>query len=287
MRHETTAVDRLPAAVFADAATAAGRTPSILNTQSWLWRLHADRLDLFANRSRQLAAGDPQGRQPLVSCGAALHLARIALSAEGWAAHVAWLPKASDPVLLATVVVNGRSQVTMEAMRLAHAMRIRHRPATGQRAANARRSVAGHRGRGPRGCQPAGAHLRRCGGPGSAASRAAAVEAGDAQIAAELTYWTGRAKMSGTWPPASVLPDHPTQTTAPSHDFGRPGTLLVGAGHGCATTWRLCRSRAPPGGVVPWYGCASLRQLRPGISAGPYQRLGVRVAVDRSGLGAR
>jgi hypothetical protein len=59
MRHETTAVDRLPAAAFTDAATAARNAPSILNTQPWLWRVHPDRLELFAAPSRHLTAGDP------------------------------------------------------------------------------------------------------------------------------------------------------------------------------------------------------------------------------------
>ena len=126
MRHETTSVDRLPAAAFADAATAAGMAPSILNTQPWLWRVHPDRLELFANRRRQLAAGDPQGRQLMLSCGAALHHARIALAADGWAVHVARLPQASEPDLLATLVVSGRAPVTMESLRLAYVMRTRH-----------------------------------------------------------------------------------------------------------------------------------------------------------------
>ena len=97
MRHETTIVDRLPAASFTDAAAAAGNAPSILNTQPWQWRVHPDRLDLFANRSRQLAAGDHQGRQLMVSCGAALHHARIALAAEGWATHVAGYRRQAIP----------------------------------------------------------------------------------------------------------------------------------------------------------------------------------------------
>ena len=240
MRPKTTAVDRLPAAVFADAATAAGQAPSILNTQPWLWRVHPDRLDLFANRSRQLAAGDPPGRQLMISCGAALHHARIALAAEGWAAHVARLPKASDPDLLATLVVNGRTPVTMEAMRLAHAMRIRHtdrRPVSERPIPDVALQAIAAAAR-----AEGNLHVlssKNVADMGSAASRAAAVEAGDAQIAAELMYWTGRGRLSGTGLPASVLPDHPTQTTVPSRDFGRPGTLPVGAGHDRAAVYAL------------------------------------------------
>ena len=74
---------------------------------------------------------------------------------------------------------------------------------------------------------------------GSAAGRAAAVEAGDAQIAAELRYWTGHGSPPGTGLPAGVLLDHPTQTTVPSRDFGRAGTLPVGAGHDWASVYAL------------------------------------------------
>jgi nitroreductase len=239
MRHETTAVDRLPVAAYVDAATAARNAPSILNTQPWLWRIHPNRLDLFANRSRQLTAGDPQGRQLMLSCGAALHHARIALAADGWTAHVTRLPH-SDPDLLATLVVNGHSPVTMEALRLAHAMRIRHtdrRPVSDRPVPDIglQTIAAAARAEG-------NLHLltyENVADLGSAAGRAAAAEAGDPQIAAELTYWTGRARLSGTGLPASVLPDHTTQTTVPSRDFGRPGTLPVGAGHDRTAAYAL------------------------------------------------
>jgi nitroreductase len=240
MRHETTAVDRLPTVAFTDAATAAGKAPSILNTQPWLWRVHPDRLDLFANRSRQLVAGDPEGRQLTLSCGTALHHARIALAAHGWAAHVTRLPDPNDPDLLATLVVNGRTPVTIEALRLAQAMRIRH---TDRRPVS-KRPVPGVGLQAIAAASRAGINLHvltsgDVADLASAAGRAAAVEAGDTQIAAELKYWTSRARLSGAGLPASVLPDHPTQTTVPGRDFGRAGTLPVGAGHDRAAVYTL------------------------------------------------
>ena len=51
---------RLPA-VLAAAARAAGHAPSIHNTQPWRWRVGAT-LDLYADRARQLAVTDPEGR---------------------------------------------------------------------------------------------------------------------------------------------------------------------------------------------------------------------------------
>ncbi|WP_433353383.1 Acg family FMN-binding oxidoreductase [Micromonospora saelicesensis] len=240
MRHEATAVDRLPAVAFTDAATAAGKAPSIFNTQPWLWRVHPERLDLVAARSRQLTAGDPQGRQLMLSCGAALHHARIALAADGWSAHVTRFPQANDPDLLATLVVYGRTPVTMEALRLAHAIRIRH---TDRRPVS-ERSIpeVGLRAVAAAACAEGSLHILSSNNVaelGSAAGRAAAVEAGDPQIAAELTYWTGHARLSGAGLPDSVLPEHPTQTTVPSRDSGRPGTLPVGGGHDRTAVYAL------------------------------------------------
>jgi len=240
MRHQTTAVDRPPAVAYMDAATVACNAPSILNTQPWLWRVRPDGLDLFADRSRQLVAGDPQGRQLVVSCGAALHHARIALAADGWATQVTRLPEANDPDLLATLSVSGRASAAMEALRLAHATRIRHtdrRPVSDRPIPDVRLRAIAAAAR-----AEGNLHVltsENVADLGSAACRAAAVEAGDAQIAAELMYWTGRARLSGAGLPAGVLPDHPTQTTVPSRDFGRPGTLPVGAGHDWAAVYAL------------------------------------------------
>ena len=71
------------------------------NTQPWRWRIVANGLELFAERSRQLNATDAPGQLLLVSCGAALDHARVALAAEGWTAEVERLPDGTQPDLLA------------------------------------------------------------------------------------------------------------------------------------------------------------------------------------------
>ncbi|MET7426337.1 hypothetical protein [Dactylosporangium sp. NPDC005555] len=63
------------------ATFAALNAPSVQQTQPWRWRVGRDRLELFADWDRQLADVDPDGRLPLISCGAALHHARVALAA--------------------------------------------------------------------------------------------------------------------------------------------------------------------------------------------------------------
>jgi hypothetical protein len=60
------------------------RAPSVHNTQPWLWRIvDANTVDLYADHSRQLSVADPDGRNLVLSCGAALHQAIEAAHALG------------------------------------------------------------------------------------------------------------------------------------------------------------------------------------------------------------
>ena len=63
----------VPTAAVRRIVEGATRAPSVHNTQPWLWRAHAHTLDLYADRSRRLGATDPEGRNLVISCGAALH----------------------------------------------------------------------------------------------------------------------------------------------------------------------------------------------------------------------
>jgi hypothetical protein len=73
----------------------------------------------------------------------------------------------------------------------------------------------------------------------AAAARAAAEEAEDPTVQAELAYWTGRITDSGAGLPVEVLPEQTPQTTVPARDFGRSGTLPVGPGHDRAAVYAL------------------------------------------------
>ncbi|MCG8915555.1 nitroreductase family protein [Actinokineospora sp. PR83] len=77
--------------------------PSVHNTQPWRWRLSAGAVHLFADRDRALPATDPDGRDLLISCGAALHHLRVALAAFGWATSTTRMPDRADPDHLAAV----------------------------------------------------------------------------------------------------------------------------------------------------------------------------------------
>jgi len=78
--------------------------PSVHNTQPWRFELHADRLVVRADRSRQLAALDPTGRELVQSVGAALFNIRVGIAASGWSAAVQPLPDPGDSDVLAVVL---------------------------------------------------------------------------------------------------------------------------------------------------------------------------------------
>ena len=65
---------------------AAAAAPSVHNTQPWLFAAGADGIDLYADPTRRLRHGDPDGRSLLVSVGAAVLDVRVALAHLGLAA---------------------------------------------------------------------------------------------------------------------------------------------------------------------------------------------------------
>jgi nitroreductase len=79
--------------------------PSVHNTQPWRWRIDDGAVRLYADWSRHLVATDPDGRDLVLSCGAALHHLLVALAARGLEAHVDRLPDPEDSDLLATVTL--------------------------------------------------------------------------------------------------------------------------------------------------------------------------------------
>jgi len=83
------------------------RAPSVHNTQPWRWRIDdADGVvELYADRGRHLSATDPEGRDLLISCGAALDHLVVALSHEGLQATIRRFPDPENSTHLATVTV--------------------------------------------------------------------------------------------------------------------------------------------------------------------------------------
>ena len=84
----------------------AGRAPSIHNSQPWLWRVHGERVYLFGDPTRRLEATDPEGRNLVLSCGAALHHLQVVADALGRTARVRRMPDPGNPWHLATVTIS-------------------------------------------------------------------------------------------------------------------------------------------------------------------------------------
>jgi hypothetical protein len=82
-------------------ATAA-RAPSIQNSQPWRFRIRPCLLELHADPARRLRV-DRQGREMLISCGAALFGLRLGIRSLGFMPVVELLPDRSRPTLLALV----------------------------------------------------------------------------------------------------------------------------------------------------------------------------------------
>ncbi|HUL01763.1 MAG TPA: hypothetical protein VLV16_00885 [Gemmatimonadales bacterium] len=100
--------------------------PSSHNSQPWVFRLFDEHLDLMADRSRRLPVVDPDDRELLISCGAALFNLRLALRHFGIAERVEVLPDPGNPDLLARVTVQGRAEPSEEDHELFEMLRKRH-----------------------------------------------------------------------------------------------------------------------------------------------------------------
>lgn len=82
--------------------------PSGHNMQPWQFRLAGDHVEVRADATRALPVVDPDQRELVMSCGAAVYFLRVALRHFGLQGRVQILPDdGADPDLLATVAVGG------------------------------------------------------------------------------------------------------------------------------------------------------------------------------------
>lgn len=75
--------------------------PSVHNTQPWRFTAEGAELALHADPIRQLPVADPRGREMMISCGAALFTAKLALRSLGYVPETRVLPDPADPLLIA------------------------------------------------------------------------------------------------------------------------------------------------------------------------------------------
>jgi Nitroreductase family len=202
--------------------------PSVHNTQPW--RFTADggpQLSLHADTGRRLTVADPEGREMMISCGAALFSVRLALRSLGYTPQTSVLPDPGQPALMARVSWRERAAADEFERRLSSHLLTRrtHRGAfdpeplppgtlAALRAAAARE----------------GAALRIVADDGHRAALAAVVQAAEHQLRRdgerlrELTRWTpapGSASDDGV--PATAYPARAEHTDPdfPGRDFGR------------------------------------------------------------------
>lgn len=140
MSHKIPTTERPLTTVLTAAAATAGRAPSVHNAQPWRWRVLPDALELRVARDPELAVTDPESRLLTLSCGAALHHARMVMAAEGWTPVVERLPNPAEPELLARLTSPKRSDSDPDATRLARYIPGRHtdrRPVSGEHVSSA------------------------------------------------------------------------------------------------------------------------------------------------------
>lgn len=99
--------------------------PSTHNTQPWLYHIRNDELELYADRTRALHTIDPEDRELIMSCGAALFHLRVAMQQFDFQAEVKTFPDPSDPDLLARVRLGSRSEINVAEQSLFPAIRKR------------------------------------------------------------------------------------------------------------------------------------------------------------------
>jgi hypothetical protein len=89
--------------------------PSSHNTQPWLWEIAGDGIALRADFSRQMPALDPEGRELIMSCGAALEHLRIAMHAFGYEDETTLFPDRQQSDFVARVrLLDKRPTVSSE-----------------------------------------------------------------------------------------------------------------------------------------------------------------------------
>lgn len=234
--------------VAAYVVAAAVWAPSVHNTQPWQFSASGSEITLRADADRQLAVADPTGREMMMSCGAALFTAALALRSLSYIPEMRVLPDPADPLLVARLRWRRQAPPTAEESGLFSQIRRRrtHRggfepvPPPSGLVDVLRRSAARH-----------GASLRIAVTDearaviADVAEMADRVQRLDSAYVRELAEWApppGSTRLDGV--PTSAYPAHAQLTSPyfPSRDFGR--------GHGWGLPAAVHLSAARTAGLV-------------------------------------
>jgi Nitroreductase family len=230
--------------------TAAVWAPSVHNTQPWRFTIGGQQISLYADAARQLRVGDPAGREMMISCGAALFTAQLALRSLDLVPETCVLPDPGQSLLVARVSWPRRAARTEFEQQLFGQVRQRrtHRggfdpaPLPAGLLAALREGAARY-----------GAALRIIGDDGRRAVLAAAVAEAervqrlDGEWARELAEWApapGSPRADGVPPESYPARAEHTDPDFPGRDYAH--------GHG----WGL-----PPLSTAPWPRSAGIVAL--------------------------
>jgi hypothetical protein len=209
--------------------------PSVHNSQPW--RFTADGgpgLSLHADTGRRLTAADPDGREMMISCGAALFTVRLALRSLGYIPRTSVLPDPGQPGLVARVSWPERAPADEFERRLAGRVLTRR---THRGAFDPEPLPVGTLAALREGAAREGAALRIVADDGHRAALAAVVQSAEQQLRLdgerlrELARWTPapgsscRDGVPATSYPARAEhtePDFPGRDFARGHDWGLP-----------------------------------------------------------------
>jgi nitroreductase len=240
----------------------AARAPSLHNSQPWRFRIDGSAVELRADPDRQLWLTDPDGREMLISCGAALYGLRLGLRRLGFQPVTEVLPDPAQPALIARVRAGQRERPSGDERDMIAAVPHRHT----------------HRGPFGPGRVPEhllddlvhdaaaeGADLVLLSAPGQIHGLARlTAEASRAQLAtqekiAEARSWVrsvgstardgvpARARTGSERLLASGRPEEPAHERLPGRDFGLPGDLPVVGGALPSATAVLTTTGDEPG----------------------------------------
>lgn len=105
---------------------AATLAPSLHNSQPWRFRIDGGQVEVYADRSRRLDVLDPDGRELMISLGAAVFTLRAAMRGLGWIPALSLLPDPDNGDLVARVRPQRPELPSPAAQQLAAAIACRH-----------------------------------------------------------------------------------------------------------------------------------------------------------------
>lgn len=207
------------------AVALAVRAPSVHNSQPWRWLLGDRSVHLYADPDRHLVETDPDGRDLLLSCGAALHHLRVGFAALGWQAEIHRLPNPAEPDHLAAVELH-RHQPTPDDIAMAAAIPRRR---TDRRRHTSWPVPSGHIELMMRTAAEEATVLRAVTDPRVRYDLTCAIEeasrrhAADAAYRIELAAWSGRHLSSDGVPARNTPISNNTPNALPGRTFSDPG----------------------------------------------------------------